>query len=116
MKVVISQSMFFPGWVLLEQLKLADLYVFYDDVQFSKGSFTNRVQVKASVDRMQRIYFAQKDYLSLYLLDRIESAEDVNWLASLHHEQAPMNPSLSNLIFRDYFSKHTLRERLDGPV
>ena len=31
MKVVISQSMFFPGWVLLEQLKLADLYVFYDD-------------------------------------------------------------------------------------
>jgi len=108
--------MFFPGWVLLEQLKLADLYVFYDDVQFSKGSFTNRVQVKASVDRMHRIYFAQKDYLSLYLLDRIESAEDVNWLASLHHEQAPMNPSLSNLIFRDYFSKYTLRERLDGPV
>ena len=116
MKVVISQSMFFPWVGFLEQLKLADVYVFYDDVQFSKGSFTNRVRVKASVDRMRRIYFAQQYYLSLYLLDRIESAEDVNWLASLHHEQAPMNPSLSNLIFRDYFSKYTLRERLDGPV
>jgi hypothetical protein len=29
-------------------VKLADVYVFYDDVQFSKGSFTNRVQVKAA--------------------------------------------------------------------
>ena len=47
MKVVISQSMFFPWVGFLEQLKLADVYVFYDDVQFSKGGFTNRVQVKA---------------------------------------------------------------------
>lgn len=31
---------------MLEQIRLADVYVFYDDVQFSKGAFTNRVQVK----------------------------------------------------------------------
>ena len=116
MKVVISQSMFFPWVDFLEQLKLADLNVFYDDVQFSKGSFTNRVRIKASVDRMRRIYFAQQYYLSLYLLDRIESAKDINWLASLHHEQAPMNPSLKNPIFRDYFSKFTVREGLEGSV
>lgn len=48
MKVAISQSMFFPWVGFLEQLKLADVYVFYDDVQFSKGGFTNRVQVKAN--------------------------------------------------------------------
>ena len=48
MKVVISQSMFFPWVGFLEQLKLADVYVFYDDVQFSKGGFTNRAQVKAN--------------------------------------------------------------------
>ncbi len=46
--VVISQPMFFPWVGMLEQLKAADVYVHYDDVQFSKGSFTNRVQVKTA--------------------------------------------------------------------
>jgi len=46
MKVVITQSMLFPWVGLFEQIRLADVLVFYDDVQFSKGSFTNRVQVK----------------------------------------------------------------------
>ncbi len=44
--VVISQPMFFPWVGMLEQLKLADTYVHYDDVQFEKGSFSNRVQIK----------------------------------------------------------------------
>jgi len=38
--------MFFPWVGMLEQIQLADVYVHYDDVQFSKGSFSNRVQVK----------------------------------------------------------------------
>lgn len=45
--VVISQSMYFPWIGLIEQLKLADVFVHYDDVQFSKGGFTNRVQIKS---------------------------------------------------------------------
>lgn len=44
--VVITQPMLFPWVGLLEQIKLADIIVFYDDVQFSKGSFVNRVQLK----------------------------------------------------------------------
>lgn len=46
MRVVISQSMLFPWVGMLEQVRLADVFVHYDDVQFSKGSFVNRVQVK----------------------------------------------------------------------
>jgi hypothetical protein len=46
MNVVISQSMYFPWVGFLEQIRLADAFVRYDDVQFSKGSFTNRVQIK----------------------------------------------------------------------
>jgi len=47
MKIVISQPMFFPWVGLFEQLKLSDVYVHYDDVQFPLGrSFTNRVQIK----------------------------------------------------------------------
>jgi len=45
MKIVISQPMYFPWVGHLELLKAADIYVFYDDVAFSKGSFTNRVQL-----------------------------------------------------------------------
>lgn len=44
-KVVISQPMLFPWSGYFEQLMLADEYIYLDDVQFSKGSFTNRIQV-----------------------------------------------------------------------
>jgi hypothetical protein len=44
--VVISQPMYFPWGGMHEQMRLADDYVDYNDVAFSKGSFTNRVQVK----------------------------------------------------------------------
>ena len=45
MRVVISQSMYFPWVGLLEQVRLADIFVHYDDVQFTRG-FYSRVQVK----------------------------------------------------------------------
>ena len=44
--VVISQPMLFPWVGLFEQIQLSDVFIFYDDVQFSKGSLTNRVQLK----------------------------------------------------------------------
>src|SRR5436190_13002705 len=46
--VVISQPMLFPWVGMVEQASLADVFVHYDDVQYSKGSFTNRVQVKTA--------------------------------------------------------------------
>lgn len=46
MKIVISQPMYFPWIGLFEQIRIADIYIHYNDVQFSKGSFTNRVQIK----------------------------------------------------------------------
>ncbi|HEY8035034.1 MAG TPA: WbqC family protein [Methylobacter sp.] len=48
MKVVISQPMFFPWVGMFEQIRLSDVFVYYGDVQFSKGSFTNRVQIKTA--------------------------------------------------------------------
>ena len=49
MNIVISQPMYFPWVGLLEQFRVADTFVFYDDVQFVKGSLFNRVQVKTNV-------------------------------------------------------------------
>jgi hypothetical protein len=51
MKVVITQSMLFPWVGLLEQIREADVLVHYDDVQFSKGHLTNRIQVKTPSGR-----------------------------------------------------------------
>jgi hypothetical protein len=45
--VVISQPMLFPWPGFFEQRMLADVFIHLDDAQFSKGSFTNRVQLKA---------------------------------------------------------------------
>jgi len=46
-KIVISQPMFFPWVGLFEQIRLSDVYVHYDDVQFPQGrSFMSRVQIK----------------------------------------------------------------------
>lgn len=42
---VITQPMLFPWPGFFEQLMLADCYVYLDDAQFSKGSFTNRIQL-----------------------------------------------------------------------
>jgi hypothetical protein len=44
--IVISQSMYFPWVGLLEQIRLADVFVHYDDVQYTRGGFINRVQIK----------------------------------------------------------------------
>ncbi|MBD9625591.1 MULTISPECIES: WbqC family protein [Ensifer] len=49
--VVISQPMLFPWPGFFEQLALADGYIYLDDAQFSKGSFTNRIQLLKGNDR-----------------------------------------------------------------
>lgn len=43
--IVVSQPMYFPWVGMLEQIRLCDTYVYYDDVQFTRGFF-NRVQIK----------------------------------------------------------------------
>lgn len=44
MRVVISQPMYFPWLGQLNQALLADVFVFYSDIQFARG-FINRVQL-----------------------------------------------------------------------
>jgi WbqC-like protein family. len=48
MIIVISQPMLFPWVGMLSQVRAADIFVHYPDVQFSKGSFVNRVQIKTA--------------------------------------------------------------------
>ncbi len=43
--IVVSQPMYFPWVGMLQQIRLCDTFVYYDDVQFARGFF-NRVQIK----------------------------------------------------------------------
>jgi len=49
--VAISQPMYFPWPGFMEMMKISDVFVWLDDAQFSKGSFTNRVQLMTASGR-----------------------------------------------------------------
>lgn len=49
--VVISQPMYFPWVGFMAHMALADVFIWLDDATFSKGSFTNRIQLKSPKGR-----------------------------------------------------------------
>ncbi len=78
MKVVITQSMLFPWVGMLEQMRQADVFVHYDDVQFSKGSFTNRVQVK-TFSGVRWMTIPLRDLRLGMVIDEVKTAPAVQW-------------------------------------
>jgi WbqC-like protein family len=70
--------MYFPWVGFLEQMRLADVYVRYDDVQFSKGGFTNRVQIKAE-SGSQWLTVPLKKFKLGARIDEIEIDGAQNW-------------------------------------
>lgn len=73
--------MIFPWVGLFEQIRLADVYVHYDDVQFSKGGFSNRVQIKTAngikwlTVPLKQVRLGQK-------INEVQLDDDQNWRAS----------------------------------
>ncbi len=78
MKVVISQPMFFPWVGMFEQIRLADIYVHYGDVQFSKGSFTNRVQIKTA-QGVKWLTVPLQDVSLGQSIDEVKINTKINW-------------------------------------
>lgn len=77
MKAVISQSMYFPWVGLLEQVRLADVFVHYDDVQYARG-FYNRVQVKTA-NGVKWLTVPLKDLHRGQLISEVQIDERVDW-------------------------------------
>ncbi len=77
MKAVISQSMYFPWVGLLEQIRLSDVFVHYDDVQFTRG-FYNRVQVKTPRG-MQWLTVPLRDQHRGQLIDEVRVDDRIDW-------------------------------------
>jgi WbqC-like protein family len=75
--IVISQSMYFPWVGLLEQMRLADTFVYYDTVAFDRG-FYNRVQVKAE-QGSRWITVPLSDHRRGQPIDEIRIDKTQNW-------------------------------------
>lgn len=78
--VVISQSMYFPWVGLLEQVRLADIFVHYDDVQFARG-FYNRVQIKTA-NGTRWMTVPTRDRHRGQRIDEVRIDESEDWRAS----------------------------------
>lgn len=76
-KVVISQPMYFPWIGILEQVRLADVFVFYDDVQFTKGFF-NRVQIK-TINGIRWMTIPLRDHHRGQCINELEVDERIDW-------------------------------------
>jgi hypothetical protein len=76
-KIVISQPMYFPWIGLLEQIKSSDIFVHYDDVQFSKG-FLNRVQIKTNAQNQWLTVPLKKHHREAHI-NEIQIDTESNW-------------------------------------
>ncbi|EKZ98314.1 WbqC family protein [Cupriavidus metallidurans] len=75
--LVVSQPMYFPWVGMLEQIRLCDTYVFYDDVQFARG-FINRVQVKTR-DGVRWLTVPLRDRHRHSLISDLKIDDNTDW-------------------------------------
>lgn len=82
---------------MLEQIRLADVFVHYDDVQFSKGSFTNRVQLKLPPQNTSWMTVPLKDLSLGQRIDEVQIRDSSIWK---HKHLALLQASFSTAPFR----------------
>jgi WbqC-like protein len=87
-QIVISQSMYFPWVGLLEQIRLADQFVHYDDVQYTRG-FYNRVQIKTPTGP-KWLTIPLRDWHRGQHIDEVQVDEREDW-RSRHRETLRQN-------------------------
>lgn len=96
MGVVVSQSMYFPWVGLLEQIRLADVFVHYDDVQLTRG-FYNRVQVKTQ-QGMKWITVPLRDHHRGQLINEVLVDDRADWRGQ---HRSVLKQAYRNAEFRD---------------
>lgn len=82
--VVVSQPMYFPWVGLLEQVRLCDIFVYYDDVQFARGFF-NRVQIKTN-QGIRWLTVPLQDWHRGQLINEVKIDNSADWKRS-HRDQ-----------------------------
>lgn len=93
--VVVSQPMYFPWVGMLQQIRLCDVYVYYDDVQFVRGFF-NRVQIKTE-QSIRWLTVPLLDWKRGQLIKEVKIDNSKDWKRS-HRSQ--LKQSYANATFR----------------
>ena len=96
--------MYFPWVGMLEQIQLADIFVFYNDVQFSRGFF-HRVQIKTA-QGTPWITIPLRDYHRGQLIADVTVDNRQDWrqkhlaLLAAAYRQAPFRDEMLKLVDR----------------
>ena len=80
-RVVVSQPMYFPWVGILEQVRLSNVFVHYEDVQFTRGGFSNRVQVKTE-GGMRWLTVPLKNHILGQLINEVQIDHRADWQRS----------------------------------
>jgi hypothetical protein len=109
--------MFFPWIGMFEQIRLADVYVHYSDVPFSKGSFVNRVQVKTATGVVW-LTIPLRDLTLGQPICEVKVNYQKNWRHT-HREtlkqayaKAPFCKDMLNIVDSVYANKHSTLDTL----
>jgi len=111
--------MFFPWVGLFEQIRLADIFVHFNDVQLPQGrSFTNRVQIKTK-DGSKWLTVPLKKTPSGALINQTPISYDSNWVSDHlkflenNYAKAPYKEEMLQLVTRVYNNRFELISELD---
>ena len=108
---VISQPYFFPWIGMFEQINFADTYVHYDDVQYSKGHFQDRVQIKTN-DGPKWLTVPKKAVRLGQMINEIQLEDRKDWRKSQLeflkqvYKKAPFCSETINLVEEVYSSNY----------
>ena len=78
LKITISQPMYFPWVGFFEQFLLSDIFVYYNDVQFTRGFF-NRIQLKKSSTTSIWMSIPLKEVRKRKLINEMEIDNSLPW-------------------------------------
>lgn len=78
--IVISQPMYFPWIGMLQQIQQCDVFVYYDDVQFTRGFF-NRVQIKCE-NGVNWLTVPTSNWKRGQLINEVKIDNTKNWKAN----------------------------------
>jgi hypothetical protein len=111
-RVVISQPFFLPWLGMFEQIKHADAYAHCCEVQYSKGSFVNRVQIKKNWAGSKWLTVPLKDP-GFKLIKDLVVDDSSNWRKKhiktfeLAYARAPFAGEAFDLVHEIYAQKTT---------
>jgi len=111
MKIVISQSMYFPWVGLLEQVRLSDTFIHYDDVQYARG-FYNRVQIKTT-NGLKWLTVPLKDQHRGQHIDEVQVDNRTDWrsqhrdILKQAYRESPYCKEMLALVDEVFSQQHT---------